>query len=134
MARKPNYGRECVALLATAAVLTLGFLGMAFAIITSLQDPLLPLLACFVGVVVFFWLSFLALQARSSGPGQGGLRAWFRASRAPEPVVYAPRRVRTSRSQAGGANAPPTADDVRDLKETSANTWVPSSVPKDSAT
>lgn len=132
MRRKPDYGRESAMLLATAAVFSLGFLGVVFAITSSFSDPLWPTIITAVAFLALFAFAILSLRAREDIRDQGGLRAWFKARKPAEPPPhYSPRRVRTSSQSSTSSNNPPSADDVRDLKETSANAWVPSSVPRE---
>lgn len=133
MRRKPNYDRESATLLASAGVLAMGLLGVMFIVASSFSDPLVPML---VSIAIFIGLFLSFLLSLRSQPGPGGnisLKAWFKSRRAePKAPNYSPRRVRTSRGTSTSGNEPPSAEDVRDMKETSANAWVPSSVPKDS--
>ncbi len=130
MRKKHDYGRESTALLATAAVLALGLLGCLFTIAASFEDPLWPFIWCIAVFGLLAALLFMSLRAKEDIQS-GGLRAWFQGTKAPEIPDYSPRRVRTSRAESEGGNAPPEADELRDMKESSPNTWVPSSVPKE---
>ncbi|MFK7818656.1 MAG: hypothetical protein AB8G99_08050 [Planctomycetaceae bacterium] len=128
MSRKRDYGRESAALLAAAIVFIMGFLALLFVIATSFRDPLWPTLGTAFGLFAAFCLMVAFLRAKESGHS-GGMAAWFKGTKPEKLPDYSPRRVRTSRSN-GTNNAPPTADDVREIQESSANTWVPSSVRK----
>lgn len=130
MGKKHDYGRESTAVLATTAVLALGLLGCLFTIAASVDDPFWPFIWCVAVFLLFAALLFMSLRARQDIQS-GGLRAWFKGTQAPDLPDYSPRRVRTSRDGSEGGNAPPDADEVRDLKESSPNTWVPSSVPRE---
>lgn len=131
MPKKTNYGRESAALLASSLVLLLGFVGIMFILAVSMDDPLWPgLLAAAAFVAVFCGL-IMGLRSDRSG----GLGMWLKAKTPESSPDYEPRRVRTSTDDVAVGNRPPTADEVRDLKEagkTNPSTWVPSSVPKES--
>ncbi len=129
MRRKQDFGRESASLLATALVLLLGFMGSIFIVSTSVDDPLLPALAV-VAVFGFLLISSVAnLRVKNDGSGATGLRNWFKGRKPAAMPDYSPRRVRTSSQASSSQNAPPSANDVREIQETSSNTWVPTGVP-----
>lgn len=128
MRNKQDLGRESVALLATAIVLLLGFVGSIFIVATSCDDPTFPVLAVVAVFGFLFVSSFANLRVKSDGAARVGLLTWFKSRKPAEMPDYSPRRVKTS-SRGGQQNAPPSVDDVREIQETSSNTWVPSGVP-----
>jgi hypothetical protein len=128
MRRKHDYGRESAALLAAALVFILGFLGLLFVIATSFRDPLLPAIGTALGLFALFFVMVGVLRAKQSSHS-AGMAAWFKGTKPEKMPNYSPRRVRTSKGT-GSNNEPPSADDVREIQESSAKTWVPSSVRK----
>lgn len=129
MGRRQDFGRESASLLATAVVLLLGFIGSVFIVSTSVDDPLLPLLAVIAIFAFLLISSFANLRVKNDGAAGTGLLNWFKARKPAKMPDYSPRRVKTSSRSGKSLNAPPSADDVREIQETSSNTWVPSGVP-----
>ena len=130
MPKKYDYGRESAALLASSIVFLLGFVGVMFILVTSVDDPLWPSL---LAASVFVGLFGMLLMGLKSNNGSGNLGLWFKAKKPDPPADYSPRRVRTSTDDSTCNNGPPTVEGVRDIKESkesNPNTWVPSSVPK----
>ena len=108
----------------------LGLFAAIFMIAASAEDPFWPAMWCgavFLCLILLFGMSLRVKQDVQSGT----LSNWFRAQTPEKPPDYSPRRVRTSAASAEDANTPPTADEVRELKDSSPNTWVPSSVRRD---
>lgn len=130
MPKKHDYGRESAALLASSLVFLLGFVGVIFILVTSIDDPFWPSLLAAAAFVGLFGVLLMGLK---NNTGSGNLGLWFKA-KTPDPLPdYSPRRVRTSTDDSTCNNGPPTVEGVRDIKESkkdNANTWVPSSVPR----
>lgn len=122
-------GRNAVSLLATSFVFTAGLLACAGIIFAFANDPTRPMVICLSSLLVLglvLWL--LRDKPESPAPKQFSSWSWRSRRRHPDPFIdYRPRK---RRSQAVGTNHPPTAERVRELKQ-SVNTWVPSGrVPK----
>ncbi len=131
MAKKNNNGREAAALLATAIVLIFGFMGTMFLVATAVEDPLWPTLWTLAIFGGFSAIAMSSLRAREDGSSAGGLLTWFKGRKPSKMADYSPRRVKTSdAAQSSTTNEPPTADEVREIQESSSSTWVPSSVRK----
>lgn len=131
MPKKYDYGRESAAFFAALLVFLLGFVGVMFMVVTLTEDPFWPLILTTASFVVVFGVLAASLWPRDDSGSS--LALWSKAKTPEQPLEYSPKRVRTSSSQSENTNRPPTADGVRDIKEareSSANTWVPSSVPK----
>ncbi len=118
---KPS--RRSGSILAATLVLVVGTVGASIFTGTATHNTeytLACIVGCIVAVVVMLWLtssrpgSFLADQVN-----------WILARHRDESLTYLPEIRTSQRRQHFGTNAPPTVDDVRELKE-GMNTWVPS--------
>ena len=85
------------------------------------------LVALIVGVAVLLLGTIIGIRVPRPGSGLGFWNALFgtRADR-DQPIDYEPRPVKTSFGQTTGSQQPITVDEVRDIRELSTTTWVPS--------
>ena len=124
--QKNDLGRLAASMLASTVVVIGGMLICGFIIILFSDDPnndLLWLLGSVAGIILLLWL------VRDKPPHQARTRNFFWLSRQkPEPFMpnYVPRKRRNSEKIALGSNEPPSAENIRSLKE-GANSWVPKS-------
>jgi len=123
MPPRNELGREAVSALATVAVVVGGTVVLVFVIVAGSNQPGPYLAGLAAGVVVVSLLLFLL---RSRPDKSTRRKPWYsvlrrRAARA-EPQIVVKRR--TDSSYGIEANQPPTADQLRDLKD-HGSTWVP---------
>ena len=121
-------GREALELMASAFVLCLGF-GFCLALIVWFENDSNRPLSVLIGVAATI-TSVALLSSRKSHAGSQSLGLWFRARKPHQPAFeYQPRRM-CRRFGSSGKNQPPTVESLREMRETSANTWVPSKAGK----
>lgn len=117
--------RRAGPLLASAMVIFLGGLGVAIVAAAGGSDPIAVLIifGCVIGIVLC-----LSLFGRAA-PSQtlGRLYGWVTSKEARPAMDYVPKTTR-EKAIRYGTNAPPSADEVRDLKE-GLNNWVPGRTP-----
>jgi hypothetical protein len=121
MEKRPS--RIAGPLLASMLVVLYGAIGAAVLIAGGGGNPLTALLIL-GGVLILFGLFAYFIQSIPRSPMDSAY-SWIRSRQARPDDLYLPK-IRRSR-QHYGENAPPTVDDVRELKE-GLNNWVPSNV------
>ncbi len=117
-------GREAVSALATATVMIGGIMALVFVIVVGTDQPGPYLAEVAVGVVMLIVLLFLA-RSQPANPDEKR-RPWWkifrRRTEPPEPQIVLKRR--DDPADATGGNQPPTAEQLRDIKDYG-STWVP---------
>ena len=120
-------GREAVELIASTYVLCIGLIVSCFFIFGFAADPFLPTVYCVGGFSGFMFLSWLLRDKKPGSAATFGLRHWLAARKPEKPFDYKPRRRGRSSSSEQARSHPPSAEDVREMKEESVQrTWVPS--------
>lgn len=117
--------RASAPLLATFLVSLLGAFGVAFIVVASGATNLTGMLT-FIAVLAGIIGAALLVRAISREVGNHAYD-WIRSRHARPANEYAPEMRRSRRPQPG-ANAPPSVDEIRDLKDGLHN-WVPSNEP-----
>lgn len=117
--------RRAGPLLASSLVVLLGGLGVAVIVAVGGTDPLLIVLLA-AGLALLLLFMGFGLRTTPSST-LSALYGWVRSRNARPPKEYAPRIRREERDY--GTNQPPTADELRELKD-GTKTWVPSSTPR----
>ena len=116
-------GRETAELLASTAVLAMGFCFCLMLIIIFAEDvrwPLTILCGATALVALMPWLN-----RRDKTSANSELSFWARFRKPVEPVInYEPRKARGRRRTT--ENQPPSAEELREMRDSSLNTWVPS--------
>lgn len=109
-------------MLASGLVFLLGALGTAFIASAGGGNPLIGGVILGGGLLAFvlFWL-ILSLLFRSA---TGGAYRWVFSKQSRPELPYEPQRRKT-RQDSYGTNRPPSADELRELKD-SPRTWIPS--------
>lgn len=113
-------------MLATSVVFGAGFLLCAFIALAFNSDPTKPLLlvsGAFGAVLLFLWL----LRPKSQNRFLEGGGFWLWGGRKEDNALnYTPRLIKPRPEDGYGTNKPPTLEELREMRETSANAWVPS--------
>lgn len=110
-------------LVAATLVVFMGAAGAAAVMAGGGADPVLALFVVGGAIVLIGLLIYLCSVSPAVG---ASLYGWVASRYArPEPLDYRPALKSSGEHVCYGSNAPPTADDVRELKD-SINTWVPS--------
>ena len=130
MPPRNELGREAVSALATATVTVLGTLVLVLVIVIGADQPGPYLGGVAAGVVV---VTLVLLLARSWPEDPGNKRRpWWRVLRRrparPEPRIVVKRRSDPGHDIDIDTNQPPTAEQLRDLKD-HGSTWVPNRAP-----
>ena len=120
MPPRNEHGREAVSALATVAVVVGGSVVLVFVIVTGSNQPG-PYLAGLAAAVVVVTLLLFLLRTRPD-KSQPWYKIFRRAAARTEPQILVERRDDPGLSLE--TNQPPTAEQVRDLKD-HASTWVP---------
>ena len=112
-----------------AASIVTAFGAAVCAILFMIGDPEGSpwVIALIAGIAFVLLATILGVRIPRSGSSLGFWYAFFgtRAGR-DQPVDYEPRPVRTQYGQSVGNQRPITAEEVRDIRELSTTTWVPS--------
>ncbi|MCA8997242.1 MAG: hypothetical protein KDA80_09650 [Planctomycetaceae bacterium] len=111
-------------LLASALVVFLGGLGVAIIMAAGGADPAAGLTIFGAGLGLIFCLALLGRAVPSTTLSD--LYGWVTSKDSRPAVDYEPRAVGQRRHEYG-TNRPPTAEEVREMKE-SPNCWVPNSL------
>ena len=123
MPPRNEHGREAVSALATVAVVVGGTVGLVFVIVAGSDQPGPYLTGLAAGVVVFNLLLFLLRSRPAKSTRRKPWYSVFRRSAArAEPQIVIKRR--TDFGHDIETNQPPTAEELRDLKD-HGSTWVP---------
>jgi len=120
MPPRNEHGREAVSALATVAVVVGGSVVLVFVIVTGSDQPG-PYLAGLAAAVVVVTLLLFLLRTRPH-KSQPWYKIFRRAAARTEPQILVERRDDPGLGLE--TNQPPTAEQVRDLKD-HASTWVP---------
>ena len=123
MPPRNEHGREAVSALATVTVVVGGSVVLVFVIVTGSNQPG-PYLAGLAAAVVVVTLLLFLLRTRpdKSHKRQPWYKIFRRAAARTEPQILVERR--DDPGPGIKTNQPPTAEQVRDLKD-HASTWVP---------
>jgi len=119
----PNHSRVAGSIMASILVLMVGMVGVcAVAFMVNPEQAPTSLLVVF-GSLALFILLVLGVMPRVSLPT--GNVAWFNRRKAREEYLGYDPKLDKPVVQRFGTNAPPTVEEVRELKDTN-RTWVPS--------
>lgn len=117
-------GRSAAGWLATCLVVLGGSLGCLVIIFAGASDPV-PGLVGFAGAFTCLLLLLWLLREKPKNEVRTQHMLWLFRREPPAPrTQYAVRRQPPSQQPAGHANRPPTADEVRQLKDDPHN-WIP---------
>lgn len=109
-------------LIGATVVLIFGALGCSIMMAAAGSDPIAALGIFFIGLALIGMMLWLLRATPEMG---ASMYDWVKSRRSrPAPLAYEPE-LRAAASKRFGTNAPPTIDQVRDLKD-GLNTWVPS--------
>lgn len=127
MSSKRDGGREAVSWLATGAVFFLGVLFCGFTILAFANEPRKPILVMsgvFVGLAIVLFL----LRDKPKTSIEEEEAKWFGIFRKPKAITrYKLTRHRKPKIVQFGTNEPPTAEQLREIKEVTdgMKNWAP---------
>lgn len=126
MPPRNELGREAVSALATVAVVVGGTVVLVFVIVVSTDQPG-PYLGGVAGGVAVLCLLLFLVRSQPDDPNMKR-RPWWKAFRRrggrPQPQIIVKRRSEPDHDIHIDTNQPPTAEQLRDLKD-HGSTWVP---------
>ena len=126
---KNRPSRTAASLFATFFVLIGGLLSCAFIVLSVSDNPKDAMLFC-GGVFAVCGILAWCLRDRPDSPVEGSRPfGWLRRGIKVETVTYRFGRKRKNGDSPPDGNQPPTAEEIRGIKQET-NTWVPSKAPK----
>ncbi len=127
MGKRFNNRNDSGSLLASIFILALGG-GTSLFTVAAMSPSSLPKAMWTVGGIVSAFMVFIILHRMGKVPQAdlSFLLASHRNRRCDGTTDYQPRKLDEGRKNVIGTNQPISAEEARDIKQTSSNTWVPS--------
>ena len=127
MVQDKHIGRVAVSLLATSFVVACGLVVCSFVILAVADQPVLPLL-CLLGFFVSVFFLMWSLGEKPRNDTLEDKHFWLARQKKPTHKTIYKLKKQTNQIEEYGSHDPPTAETVRDLRD-SPSTWVPSNLP-----